>query len=202
MPSHADQHVALVRRQRGAVGGDEARRDGRIALLDADAAVAGDEVLRPEALAYGIQEDLVQVGAMNGKMRPLVSGRDAPWLAVDELAVAGEEGVVLRLAGDRGERGLEPERLSSFTAWGPRLIPTPSGRISGAASNTRMRAAAFAAWAASASVSPPMPPPMMINSTRRSGSTRQLISHIPMVLWNLPNRAAGCNIACASKDVH
>jgi hypothetical protein len=33
-------------------------------------------------------------------------------------------------------------------------------------------------------------------------STRQLISHIPMVLWNLPNRAAGCNIACASKDVH
>jgi len=47
-----------------------------------------------------------------------------------------------------------------------------------------------------------MPPPMMINSTIRSGSTSQVISHIPMVLWNLLNGLAGCNIACALKDVH
>ncbi len=44
------QHVALLRLQRGAVRGDEARGDARIALLDADAAMAGDEVLRPEPL--------------------------------------------------------------------------------------------------------------------------------------------------------
>jgi hypothetical protein len=65
-----------------------------------------------------------------------------------------------------------------------------------------MRAAALAAWAASASVNPPMPPPMMINSTIRSGSMRHLISHIRAVLWNLTDGPSGCNIACASKDVH
>jgi hypothetical protein len=74
--------------------------------------------------------------------------------------------------------------------------------MSGAASNTRMRAAAFVAWAASASVNPPMPPPMMINSTIRSGSMRRLISHIHVLLWNLPDGPSGGNIACASKDVH
>jgi hypothetical protein len=43
---------------------------------------------------------------------------------------------------------------------------------------------------------------MMINSTIRSGSMLHLISHIRAVLWNLPDGPAGCNIACASKDVH
>jgi len=31
---------------------------------------------------------------------------------------------------------------------------------------------------------------------------RPLISHIHAVLWNLPDGRAGCNIACAWKDVH
>ena len=43
-------------------------------------------------------------------MRPLVPGRLAERLAIDQLAVAGEEGVVLRLAGGRDQRVLEPER--------------------------------------------------------------------------------------------
>ena len=87
--------------------------------------MAGDEVLRPEPLAHGIQEDLVQVGAMNGKMRPLMSGRESPWLAVDELAVAGEEGVVLRLAGDRRERVLEPELAQLLHRMRAEIDPDP-----------------------------------------------------------------------------
>ena len=43
-------------------------------------------------------------------MRPLVAGRQAPGLAVDQLAVAGEERVVLRLAGDRRQRLLQAKR--------------------------------------------------------------------------------------------
>ena len=34
------------------------------------------------------------------------------------------------------------------------------------------------------------------------GSSGLFASHIPMVLWNLLNGSAGCNIACAPKDVH
>ena len=43
-------------------------------------------------------------------VRPQVPGRLAPGLAIDELAVAGEEGVVLRLAGGRDQLVLQPER--------------------------------------------------------------------------------------------
>ena len=103
----------------------EARGDARIALLDADAAMAGDEVLRPEPLAHGIQQHLMQIGAMDGKMRPLMPGREPPRLAVDELAVAGEEGVVLRLAGDRGKRVLQPERAQLLHRMRPEIDPDP-----------------------------------------------------------------------------
>ena len=83
--------------------------------------MAGDEVLRPDPLAHGVEQDLVQVGAMDGEMRPLVAGRESPRLAVDELAVAGEERVVLRLAGDRGERVLEPERAQLLHGMRPEI---------------------------------------------------------------------------------
>jgi hypothetical protein len=70
------QHVALSRLQRSAVRRDEARGNPRIALLDADAAVTGDEALHPEPVAHRIQKNLMQVGAVDGKMRPLMPGRE------------------------------------------------------------------------------------------------------------------------------
>ena len=72
--------------------------------------MAGDEGAGAEPLAHGVEQDLVQVGAMDREVRPLVPGRQAPRLAVDQLAVAGEERIVLRLAGDRRERVLQAER--------------------------------------------------------------------------------------------
>src|SRR4029077_1159589 len=88
-----DQHVALLLRERGAVRRDEARGDAGVALLHADAAVAGDETFRAQPLAHGVEQHLVQVAAMNGEMRPAMPGGEPPRLAIDELAVAGEEGI-------------------------------------------------------------------------------------------------------------
>src|SRR5262249_39563236 len=59
--------------------------------------------------------------------------------------------------------GCTPSAVSSRMACGRRLMPTPSGLISDAASNTRQRRPA--ACSVNASVCPPMPPPMMSTST-------------------------------------
>ena len=105
-----DQHVAGLRRQRRAVGRGEARGDAAVVLLDADAAMAGDEALGAEPADRRVEQHLVQVGAVDRNVRPLVAGGHPPRLAIDQLTVAGEERVVLRLAGDRGERILQPQR--------------------------------------------------------------------------------------------
>ena len=84
-----------------------------------------DEVVRAQTLAHGVQQHLVQVGAMDGKMRPLMPGGEPPGLAIDELAVAGEEGIVLRLAGDRRERVLQPERAQLFDRMRSEIDPDP-----------------------------------------------------------------------------
>ena len=105
-----DQHVAFRRRQRPALRIGEVRGDAAAALLDAHAAMPGDEVVRPDPLAHGGQQHPLQVGAKQRDMRPQMAGRLAERLAIDELAVAGEEGVVLRLAGGGDQRVLEPER--------------------------------------------------------------------------------------------
>ena len=67
----------------------------------------------PEPLAHGVEQHPVQVGAVDREVRPLMPGRRAPRLAIDELAVAGEEGIVLRLAGDRRQRVLAARARSA-----------------------------------------------------------------------------------------
>ena len=69
-----DHHIGVLRLQRGVVRGDKARRHARIVLLDADAAMPGDEACRTKPLLHGVEQDLVQVGAMDREMRPLVAG--------------------------------------------------------------------------------------------------------------------------------
>ena len=125
MPSHATSTSPCRGSSASAVRRDEACGNPRIALLDADAAVTGDEALRPEPVAHRIQKNLMQVGAVDGKMRPLMPGREPPRLAVDELAVAGEEGIVLRLAGDRRKRILEPELAQLLHRMRSEIDPDP-----------------------------------------------------------------------------
>ena len=72
--------------------------------------MTGDEAFRSEPRQHRVEQHLVQIGAVDRKVRPLMAGRQPPRLAVDKLAVAREEGVILRLAGDRGERILQAER--------------------------------------------------------------------------------------------
>ena len=79
----------------------------------------------------------MQVGAMDRELRPVVAGVAAARLLEDELAVAAVEGELARLDA-LGRQGVgRPSSLSSRIACGRRLMPTPSGRISGAASKTR-----------------------------------------------------------------
>ena len=120
-----DQHIGLLGGERGAVRGGEARRHARLALLDAHAAMAGDEVVGAQPLAHGVEQHLVQVGAVDREMRPLVPGSQPPGLAVDQLAVAGEEGVVLRLAGDRRQRVLQAQRAELLDRVRPEIDADP-----------------------------------------------------------------------------
>jgi hypothetical protein len=53
---------------------------------------------------------VMQVATMKREVRPLVARSKAPRLAIDELAVAREEGIVLRCASHSNECALETER--------------------------------------------------------------------------------------------
>ncbi len=120
-----NDQIALLRLQCAVVRADEACRDAGIALLDPDAAMAGDEALRAEPRAHRVEQDLVQVGAVDGKVRPLMPGGEPPGLAVDQLAVAGEEGIVLRLAGNFRERVLQSERAQLLDRVRPEIDADP-----------------------------------------------------------------------------
>ena len=89
------------------------RGDAAAALLDTGASMSGDEVFRADPLAHRAEQHALQVGPQQRNMRPLVAGRLAERLAIDELAVAGEEGVVLGLARGRDQGFFEPQRAQS-----------------------------------------------------------------------------------------
>jgi hypothetical protein len=67
-------------------------------LIDTGAAVPGEEVLRADPRAHRAEQNPLQIGARQGDVRPLMAGGLAERLAVDQLPMAGEEGVVFRLA--------------------------------------------------------------------------------------------------------
>src|SRR5690606_25800824 len=83
----------------GRVG--EVRRDAVVVLVDPQAAVAGHYAVRAQALAHRRQQRHLQVAAVDRVLGPVVAGRLAGRLAVDELAVAVEED---RLAGVHAQR--------------------------------------------------------------------------------------------------
>src|SRR5262245_33738002 len=55
----------------------------------------------------GFKQHLVQVGAMDGKLRPVVAGVATARFLVDELAMPAEEGELARLDGAGYERVLQ-----------------------------------------------------------------------------------------------
>ena len=131
-----------------------------------------------------------------------MSGGAPPRLAVDELAVPGEEGIVLRLAGHRRKRVLQAERAEFLHRMRAEIDADPEradiGRrleyadaVGGLGGMRRQRQRQSANAAAD---DDEIQGPAPLKAT--------LISHIRTVLWNLPDGAAGCNIACAIKDVH
>jgi hypothetical protein len=72
--------------------------DTCLVLLDGAAAMARGEILDSDPFTHGIEQHLMQVAAMKREVRPLVARSKAPRLAIDELAVAREKGIVLRCA--------------------------------------------------------------------------------------------------------
>ena len=104
-------------------------------------------------------------GRSSADVRPLMAGRLAERLAIDELAVAGEEGVVLRLAGGRDQRVLEPERAQLLHRMRADIDADAERAHLGRGLEHADAAAPCPRRAAPArGSSPPIPPPMMIVS--------------------------------------
>jgi hypothetical protein len=104
------ENIARLRRPSRTIRVDEMCGDTCLVLLDRAAAMTRDEVLSSDAVAHGIEQHLMQVAAMKRDVRPLVARSKAPRLAIEELAVSREEGVILRCASRSNECALETER--------------------------------------------------------------------------------------------
>ena len=102
-------HRIAARRAGGIV---EAQANARVAdALDGDAGVAGDDAIGADPLAHGVEQDRLQVGAVDRQLRRVVAGPASGRLAVDVLAEAVEERRLARDDGDALELGEDAERL-------------------------------------------------------------------------------------------
>ncbi len=170
-----------------------------------------------EAGDRGVEQHLVQVGAVDRNVRPLVAGGHPPRLAVDELAVAGEERVVLRLAGDRDERVLQPQRAQLLDRVRPeidadaervdfrrRLVDADAPRCAGRMQAERQRQSADAAaddddvririhsWSAlspSSCRAKAGHPRLSCNKTWMAGTSPAMTSGIQRLTWQGDRRA-------------
>ena len=132
-----DQQRAVMAARRSAgclvdeVGADTARR-----LRPAVKMMAGENVFGPQPFGRGVEQNLLQRAAMDRKLRPFVTGLDATGLAPDRLAVLEKYASSLVRTPDASSRSSRPSSISSRTACGSRLMPTPSGFNSETLSNT------------------------------------------------------------------
>src|SRR5262245_48778748 len=86
-----DEDRPLLRRQALAGGIDKFRPDELAGLGHRRAAPAEIEALPSEPLLHGLEQDALQVAAMQRKLRVRMAGMLARRFAVDELAEAVEE---------------------------------------------------------------------------------------------------------------
>ena len=97
--------------ERCTAGVDEAQANARVvARIDADAGVAGDDSLAADPCPHGVEQDGLQIGAVDRQLRRIVAGPAAGRLAVDVLAEAVEERRLARDDGDPLELGEDAER--------------------------------------------------------------------------------------------
>src|SRR5471032_2805968 len=82
----------------------------RPVIVDACAALAEQHLVGAGAFDKSLEQYHLQVAAMNGELRHVVTGKAAGRLAVDVLAEAIVETKFARGDGDLGERILQPER--------------------------------------------------------------------------------------------
>src|SRR3569832_1709737 len=91
----ADQQRALIRAGGIAVAGDEAGSDAGVRLAPVLEMMAGQDVLSPDALARGVEQDLQKDAAVDRELRPFVAGLQPARLRPDLLAMLGEVGELL-----------------------------------------------------------------------------------------------------------
>jgi hypothetical protein len=103
------RHRLAVRRAGGIV---EAQANARVVdVVDRDAGMARDDAIGAEPFADGVEQDRLQVGAVDRQLRRVVAGPASGRLAVDVLAEAVEERRLARHDGDALEVGEDAERF-------------------------------------------------------------------------------------------
>src|SRR5262249_46497827 len=79
-------------------------------MLDPSAPPASDDLVRSGPPHERVQQDHLQVAAMNGELRHVIAGETASWLAVNELAEPVVKAILARGYGHVRERLFEPKR--------------------------------------------------------------------------------------------
>ena len=106
----ANDNATALRRQRPAVDVLEMCDRLRSVVLDAGAAPTGNHLVRARALDESIEQDHLQIAAMDRELRHVVTRKLAGRLAVDVLTEAVVKAIFARGNGDLCKCILEPER--------------------------------------------------------------------------------------------
>ena len=96
----ADQNIAACGFDMGAGTVEEMRDHAALVLRERAETAAGVDRLRPEPFLDGAMDHALQAAAMNGELRHVVAGVEAPRLAPDFLAEAVE--IIQLIGANRG----------------------------------------------------------------------------------------------------
>ena len=99
--------------------------------------VARQHTISAETVPSRGQQDQLQVAPVDGELRPMVAGVQPARFRPDALAMLVVVGQFRRRNGDFRQCIAQAEIKKSRTAWGRRLIPTPSGCGADTLSKTR-----------------------------------------------------------------
>src|SRR5205823_3205919 len=133
----ADRRVDAVAGDRDAAAHGRARRPVRavgechgnagIILLDAEAVMICDDPVVPGAGAESIEQHHLQIAAMNGELRMIVTGGASQRLLIDQLAEPIEEGRVPGLDREARQRAFEAERRKLLGGVRQQIDADPDG---------------------------------------------------------------------------
>src|SRR6266481_3067782 len=115
---------------------DEIGADTAGGLRPAVKMMAGENVFGSQPFGRGVEQNLLQRAAMDRKLRPFVTGLDAAGSLQIGLPCLEKYASSLVRTPDASSWLSRPSSISSRTACGSRLMPTPSGFNSETLSNT------------------------------------------------------------------